>query len=87
MSRDAPVMPRRVTCRQVARRLQRYLDGLETGRWVSRDHIAAHLEACRRCGLEARTYEALKASLARQPVPVPDDVRRRLDDFGRSLTD
>jgi anti-sigma factor RsiW len=49
------------SCRQVARVLQDYLDGevdLGTARMVH-----DHLEECRRCGLEASTYRAIKTAL------------------------
>jgi len=51
------------TCREVGRILQTYLDGeLDPGRVVK---VTAHLEHCRRCGMEADTYERIKESLAR----------------------
>ena len=51
------------SCRRIAKRLQTFLDGeLDT---ASAATVARHLEACRRCGLEADTYERVKASLTR----------------------
>ena len=32
------------------------------------DLVAAHLEECRRCGLEESIYSDIKASLARRPT-------------------
>jgi anti-sigma factor RsiW len=54
--------PRRLSCRQVGRLLQTYLDSeLPNARAVL---VADHLDACRRCGLEADSYRWLKAQLA-----------------------
>jgi anti-sigma factor RsiW len=71
-------------CHQVGRLLQRYLDGeldeLRTRR------LAAHLEDCRRCGLEADTYEQIKVSLAqRRAHDRPLDALERLNDFAYQL--
>ncbi len=72
-----------VDCAAVASVIQRYLDGeLEGGA----DEIAAHLDACRACGLEAATYDRIKAALA---APADDDVDPavldRLRAFGAGL--
>jgi len=71
-------------CRAVGRRLQSYLDGELDDR--RRDDIAAHLEACRDCGLELTTYRAVKESLARERPPAAVDVLDRLRSFGEQLT-
>ncbi|MGH8986812.1 MAG: anti-sigma factor family protein [Acidimicrobiia bacterium] len=66
---DAPAR-----CPEVARVLQRYLDGevdAHTLRLVS-----AHLEDCRRCGLEVETYTALKQALHRVGDPPAEPVER-----------
>jgi anti-sigma factor RsiW len=66
---DAPAR-----CPEVARVLQRYLDGevdAHTLRLVS-----AHLEDCRRCGLEVETYTALKQALHRVGGPPAEPVER-----------
>lgn len=48
-------------CRQVAKVLQAYLDGeLDP---VAAHRVHDHLEECRRCGLDARTYRAIKAAI------------------------
>ena len=70
-------------CRAVGRRLQSYLDGEIDSR--RRDQIAAHLEACRDCGLELATYREVKASLARERPPVTPDALDRLRTFGENL--
>lgn len=73
---------RRLNCMQVARVLQRYLDG-ETDEVTAR-RVAAHLEDCRRCGLEAAVYRELKQSLARREMP-DEQALARLRDFGAYL--
>ncbi|MDP8977840.1 MAG: zf-HC2 domain-containing protein [Actinomycetota bacterium] len=61
-----------LTCRQVGRLLQAYLDGeLPDARTVL---VADHLDACLRCGLEAGSYRWLKAHLAGL-APGPDEHR------------
>ncbi len=70
-------------CQQVGEILQHYLDGeLDEHRST---RIAAHLEDCRRCGLEAEAYEQIKASLASRRPDVPADSVERLREFGRRL--
>lgn len=83
--------PRRVvgtkemaSCMQVMRVLQSYLDG-HTDEVTTR-RVATHLEACRRCGLEAATYREIKSALARRAAPVDELAVHRLQDFGSSLT-
>lgn len=63
-----------LSCRQVGRLLQAYLDGeLRDARGVL---VADHLDACLRCGLDASTYRWLKAQLA---CLAPRDDGRQLD--------
>lgn len=75
-----------LTCQEVGRVLQGYLDGELDGSDVPA--VEAHLDACRRCGLEAASYLRIKAALAQ---PMPEDVDPgaidRLREFGRQLTD
>ena len=52
----------RSECHQTARALQAYLDGEVDPPTATA--VAEHLEICRRCGLEVRTYEAIKAAIA-----------------------
>jgi anti-sigma factor (TIGR02949 family) len=75
--------PGDLDCHQVAEVLQHYLDG-EIDEERSR-RIEAHLEACRRCGMEAETYRRIKATLAARRGDVPAESIRRLEDFGRRL--
>jgi anti-sigma factor RsiW len=74
-----------LSCRQVARLLQAYLDGeLRDARAVL---VADHLDACLRCGLEAGTYRWLMAQLA--GLAPSDDTRQldRLREFANALVD
>jgi anti-sigma factor RsiW len=64
----------RARCAEVARWLQPYLDG-EVDRRTLR-LVSAHLEVCRRCGLEAETYRALKQALVRRSAPPAEPVAR-----------
>lgn len=73
------------SCAEVAAVLQSYLDGHVdemTARRVSR-----HLDACRRCGLEAHTYQAIKDALARRRSDIDADALERLRSFGERLAD
>ncbi|WP_374987044.1 zf-HC2 domain-containing protein [Streptomyces fradiae] len=49
---------------QVARVLQKYLDG-ETDEATAR-RVAVHLEDCRRCGLEASVHQEIRSAPARR---------------------
>jgi len=72
-----------ISCRQVGKMLQSYLDGeLDSG---SAHRVAAHLEDCRRCGMEADTYNALKAALRSGAPGLADESVSRLRDFGARL--
>ena len=73
------------SCRQVAKALQSYLDGALDA--ASARRVARHLEMCRRCGLEAETYAAIKAALARDGRDVDPDAVARLREFGARLAD
>lgn len=62
-------------CHQVALLLQAYLDAELDA--VPRREVARHLQDCRRCGLEAKTYREVKASLRRRaPDPPAESVER-----------
>lgn len=76
--------PRRpLTCPEVARLLQRYLDGEIDDLRAQR--ISRHLEDCRRCGMKAETYSAIKRSLREKRPSVPADAIERLRAFGEHL--
>lgn len=74
-----------LSCPEVGRLLQRYLDD-ELADADEESALAAHLEECRRCGLEAETYRKIKAALADRRTPVPDEAVERLRNFGHQLT-
>lgn len=73
------------TCAEVARILQSYLDGHVDDLTARR--VRRHLERCRRCGLEAETYEAVKEALARRGHDVDAQSLERLRAFGQRLAD
>ncbi len=73
------------TCREVARVLQSYLDGQVDD--LTAQRVARHLEACRRCGLEARIYQEIKLSLSRRAPDIDTHSIARLRDFAARLTD
>lgn len=72
-------------CREVGRSLHRYLDG-ELDEVTAR-RLARHLEMCRRCGLEVRTYTEIKRALARSghAAAVDQVSLARLQDFAEQL--
>lgn len=65
---------RLLNCKQVARVLQAYLNGDldEFDAW----RVTAHLEDCRRCGLEVATIREIKRALAGRYEPSPASVAR-----------
>lgn len=73
------------TCAEVAAVLQQFLDGQVDD--VTTQRVRRHLEACRRCGLEAETYTAIKDALARRLPTLDDDAVERLLTFGEHLGD
>jgi anti-sigma factor RsiW len=76
----------RSRCHQVARVLQSYLDG-EVEPPVAA-MVAEHLEECRRCGLEADAYLAIKTAItssAPDALDVDPAAVDRLRLFARQL--
>jgi anti-sigma factor RsiW len=71
-----------LTCRQVGRLLQSHLDGELDDLRARR--VAAHLDDCLRCGLEAEAYRALRSALRRR-LPVDPDQLARLREFAAHL--
>lgn len=72
-----------LTCHEVGEILQQYLDGqIDTDR---AGRIEIHLEECRRCGLEAESYERIKATLASRRPELPAESVERLRAFGEQL--
>lgn len=70
-------------CHEVGDLLQHYPDGHLDAERAS--HIEAHLEACRRCGLEADTYEWIRSARVQHRPYVPPESLDRLREFGRRL--
>ena len=75
--------PGGMDCHQVGELLQHYLDGRIDADRARR--IEAHLEECRRCGMEVDTYERIKATLAAHRPEVPAESVDRLRAFGERL--
>ena len=78
-----PSGKRPMTCNEVGQWLQHYLDGQLDDRRSQR--LSAHLEDCRRCGLEADTYRRIKHSLADHQTVVSADSLARLREFGERI--
>ncbi|MGV8964638.1 MAG: anti-sigma factor family protein [Cellulomonas sp.] len=73
----------RSECHQSALFLQHYLDGeLDIVRAVT---VAEHLEACRRCGLEADAYDSIKIAIG-AVQPSDDHAVERLRSFAEKFT-
>jgi anti-sigma factor RsiW len=77
------VTRRQMSCAEVGMILQHYLDGELDDTRARR--LAHHLDDCRRCGLEADTYERIKVSLADRRAPVPPDSLARLREFSARI--
>lgn len=82
--RRSAVADRPLSCRQVGKILQSFLDSELDD--LTEDRVAAHLEDCRRCGMAADVYLEIKASLGRNAPVVPEESLSRLEDFARRLT-
>lgn len=75
-----------LSCPEVGRSLQRFLDG-ELPSEVEVDLLAAHLEECKRCGLEADVYRRIKDTIEQRRPEVPEESVRRLREFGQRLAE
>ena len=75
-----------LSCPEVGRLLQRFLDDELTSD-AEIELLAEHLEDCKRCGLEAETYQKIKAALASRRTPVPRESVDRLREFGERLAE
>lgn len=73
-----------MTCPEVGRRLQRFLDAELTDDVVI-EMLSEHLDDCRRCGLEADTYRKIKTALTARRTPVAPESVTRLREFGQQL--
>jgi anti-sigma factor RsiW len=73
----------RLECRRVRPLLQTFLDGeLDPSQ---RQRVVRHLDACRRCGLEAATYATLIDRLHGVARPAHPDAVARLEAFVEGL--
>ena len=75
-------VPHPVDCAAVSAVIQRYLDGELPG---GAEAVAAHLDACPHCDLEAATYQRLRAALAEPADDIDAAVLERLRRFGTEL--
>ena len=66
------------------RHLQAWLDDALTE--PERTRVRRHLEICRRCGLEAQTYRAIRTSLRARGTRVDAAARQRLQAYVDDLT-
>lgn len=73
----------RPECHRTRQILQSWLDG-ELGR-EDAARVAAHLELCERCGIEAGMYQQVKDTLASLRVPPDPSVVARLDRFAQAI--
>ena len=75
----------KLSCREVGKVLQSYLDG-ELDELRAR-RVARHLEMCRRCGMAAETYAEIKRALRGSAGSPPQDAIDRLRAFGEHLAE
>ena len=72
------------SCLEIGRKIQSYLDSELDDRTAAK--VASHLDACRRCGLDATAYRDIKEVLAKRPGPLTaDDPIDRLRVFASRL--
>lgn len=82
--RTSAPLPADPDCHQVAEVLQSYLDG-ELGA-EDTERVAAHLEHCERCGIEAETVSRVIEAIRRQRPPLDAAGIERLAGFIDGLT-
>jgi anti-sigma factor RsiW len=73
----------RMGCMRTMAVLQSYLDGNVDE--VTARRVAAHLEDCRRCGLEVEVYSEIKAALANKRDAIDPAALDRLQHFATHL--
>ncbi len=76
-------LPEMARCLPTSRVLQAYLDGETDERSAGR--VVRHLQDCRRCSLQASTYQAIKQVVAARGGTVDELPLHRLRAFTRSL--
>ena len=72
-----------MSCAEVGTLVHEYLDGVLDPKRSAR--LKAHIEDCRRCGLEVETYERIKQTLATRRGTVEADSLARLKAFGERI--
>jgi hypothetical protein len=72
-------------CPRSSQMLQCHLDG-ELDNPIAVLQVSEHLEGCRRCGLQAAVYRAIKQVLRSQGRDIDELALRRLYMFTRSLS-
>jgi len=77
-------LPEMARCMHTSRSCRPYLDGETDERTANR--VAHHLEGCRRCGLQASNYQAIKQVLAGGGGTVDELALYRLRAFTHSLS-
>lgn len=72
------------SCHKALRLLQQALDGELDDRTMKR--VSRHFEACRKCGLEAATYQAIKDAIkSRTHLAIDPAAIADLEHFARGL--
>ena len=72
------------SCAKAMKLLQSAIDGELDQHTLGR--VNRHMAACKKCGMHARTYEAIKTSIATQgATPLPADIITDLEAFARNL--
>lgn len=75
--------PGGLSCRKVAKVLQSHLDGeLDEDR---RRKVAAHLDECERCGLEAEVLDGVRSALQGRRANLPVATATALREFSDRL--
>lgn len=75
-----------LSCSEVGRSLQRFLDA-EVADQIEVGALAAHLEDCKRCGLEADVYRRIKHAIEHRRADMPAESVERLRQFGHRLAE
>lgn len=75
-----------LSCREVGRLMQRFLDG-ELADDVAVQAIIVHVDHCPPCEFERDVYERITSSLAAGGPPVDPASLARLEAYGRRLAD
>jgi anti-sigma factor RsiW len=78
-----PTITKQLSCRQVGKVLQHYLDDrLDPSRRALMD---SHLDDCRRCGMELEAFRRLCDELSRRRLVLAPESVERLRRFGARI--